>query len=774
MDKTKMKKVLLPALAAVAFAGVGIGSTFALFTDKAEAAIEIEAGIVDIQEELEIVSVSELGDVAVPESAGVYTNSIGGQTYVDPQNSGVLHLEKWVPGDKVVLTLKAKNLSNVSIKTRFAESHTSTSTPDLYDALDISYAFAAGYTDAITEENFRDWTLIGVPTTENKVISTLTITIEFPDTDDGEIVFDNEDNEYRGTNCAIAFTQEAVQGNAHTPDTSKGYADSYEVVIDNVTYEVNELSEPEHIEQMLEDMEDVDPTDEEAVEAAQKTIFKLDADIDMEGSEDVNRGILYGTLDGDGHTIENFEYEDTDSSAAGLFAKYYDGATVKNLTIDNASITGKENVGILFGESYAHAAGASSTVPGSELTLENVVVGENVVVSGTKGVGGIAGSTRWVEKLTLRNCVNNADVAAEVYNVGGFFGTLAGVKTLICENCVNNGNIRGPHNVGGFVGQSPALTSITLTNCVNNGRIIDFSSRNNQEANAGWFVACCASNCEFNYTGNVTNGALYYVTANENIITVFEKDLVGDTENAGIRVPSGKTYADYMIKDDSVILGYEIVDNLFNVTPVAGADHYTISMLVWGRDVTLSGNTATVYKEKYLACTETYDTVAELHDDFGRITRAGYFLNSQYTEYDYVPLEEGGVSQSSTMNGRANFFRLPYAQKASYAAEHVFNRPSYDADLHEWVYLLDGEADCLPGTGHIMSPKNTGVTYVITAYDSTNHVIANCVHNDTPAGMNPSAPDDVSGSYLKNMAGDTFWSASPGTTTGDKVYDPVA
>ena len=229
-----------------------------------------------------------------------------------------------------------------------------------------------------------------------------------------------------------------------------------------------------------------------------------------------------------------------------------------------------------------------------------------------------------------------------------------------------------------------------------------------------------------------------------------------------------------MIKDDSVILGYEIVDNLFNVTPVAGADHYTISMLVWGRDVTLSGNKATVYKEKFLACTETYDTVAELHDDFGRITRAGYFLNSQYTEYDYVPQSEGGVSESSTMNGRANFFRLPYAQKSAYAANHVFNRPSYDADLHEWVYLLDGEADCLPGTGHIMSPKNTTVTYVITAYDSTNHVIANCVHNDTPAGMNPSDPADVSGSFLKNMAGDIFWSASPQSETGTHVYDPVA
>ena len=759
--KKEIRNITFSALSALAFTALGVGTTFALFTSKAETRINIEAGIVDVAQEFEIIDVHELGDVEVEEGqGGVYTSTVGSITYID-ESDGTLRLEKWVPGDKVVVQLKNKNNSNVAILTRFSESHTSSSDPDLYDALDISYEFTAGYSEAITEENFQEWTKLEAPATENNVISTITATIEFRESHEGEATYGegNQDNPYKGTNCQLWFCQEAIQGNAHIPDTSKGYADSYEEEIGGVTYEVNELNEPEHFEQMLDDMAEIDPTDAEAVEEAQKTIFKLTDDIDMGGSSEVNEGILYGTLDGQGHSIENISYE-TEGSAAGIFAKYYDGAVVKDLELDNIEIKGKENVGALFGQSYAHASGASSTVEGSSLTVENLTVGSNVVVSGTKGVGGIAGSTRWVETLTIRNCVNNADINAEVYNVGGFYGTLAGVKNLVMENCVNNGNIRGTHNVGGFIGQSPALESVTITNCANHGRITDFS-KNGSEANAGWFLACTKAGATLNYSDNVNDGSIYYVTANASVLKVFEKDLIGDTAEAGIRVAEGKTYEDYMVLDDSVLIDYEIVNNQFVISPVSSADHYTITMQVWGRDVRLEGNTATVYKEKYLSYSEEFETVGDLHDNFGRITRAGYFLNSQYTEYDYDPT--GGISYTATIHGRANFFRLPYAQKGNY---EVFNKPYYDSSLGEWVYILDGEADCLPGTGHIMSPKNTSVSYIITAYDANGHVIANCVHKDVKLDL-PGADD--SGSFLLNMAGDSFL-----TNADNTDFDPVA
>ena len=219
MRKEAWKKTLVPALAAVAFGLVSAGATFALFTDKAEATIEIEAGVVKVDQAMTVVSVSELGDVAVAADAeGKYVNSQGGTTFVDPANASVLHLEKWCPGDKVVLTLAVENESNVTIKTRFAEYHSSTSAKDLYEALDISYQFQGGYSSAIDETNYKFWTLLEAPQTSNHLISTLTITIEFPDGDNGD-VFGTADNVYQGMNCALVFSQEAVQGNAYTDDT---------------------------------------------------------------------------------------------------------------------------------------------------------------------------------------------------------------------------------------------------------------------------------------------------------------------------------------------------------------------------------------------------------------------------------------------------------------------------------------------------------------------------------------------------------------------------
>jgi len=63
------------------------------------------------------------------------------------------------------------------------------------------------------------------------LLSKVVVTIEFADADDGKIIFDelNGNNEYQNADCTIAFTQEAVQGNAHVED-------DYEVT---VTFDLN-------------------------------------------------------------------------------------------------------------------------------------------------------------------------------------------------------------------------------------------------------------------------------------------------------------------------------------------------------------------------------------------------------------------------------------------------------------------------------------------------------------------------------------------------------
>lgn len=726
------KRAIISAVVSAALLAAGaVGGTVAYFSLQNEVDVNVTSAKVSVTATVSNLKTFSL-DVEQPE--GTFEN--GGEASISGQTISLVRMS---PGDKATFKIAVKNNSNIKIKYRVTFSKTG----DLAGALEATVSGGAS-----------DWTVLQ-PGSEDI------------DLDGAVEMLSTAGIEFSDKEGAVKVIIEATQANAYIPDTSTGYADTYE----EEGKTVNVLDAPEHVEQMLIDAAAVDPTDAEELEAAQKTVYKLDGDIDLEGSSDINQGVLYGTLDGNNHKIENFEFSDSTASSAGLFAQYYDGAVVKNITIDNATVSAGENVGALFGQSYYHAHGASSTQAGTELVVENVTIGSNVSISGAKGVGAIAGSARYVETLTLTNVINNADVSAETYNAGGFFGTLAGVKVLNATNCINNGNIRAPHNVAGFVGQSPALTTVNLTNCENHGRITDFSSRNGVEANAGWFVACTASGAALNYTGNVNDGAIYYITENASILAVFEKTLISDAENAQIKVASGKTANDYMILDDTIVLGYTIINNQFNVTSVAGADHYTITMQVWGRDVKLSGNTATVYKEKYLSCSKTYATVEALKNGFGRITRAGYFLNSTYTNYDYVPSEQGGVSNSSTMNGRANFFRLPYAQKATYAATHTFGAPSYDETLGEWVYLFDAEDGCEQGYGHIMSPKNTTVSYNISAYDANGHVIANAIHYDNSTDL-PGGDD--SASFLLNMNGDSFESAAPGTPTGTMVYPPIA
>ena len=216
--KKQTKSLVLSALSALALGAVGTTGTFALFTDKAETTIQAQAGIVDINDTLTIISVSELYNESVSAVNGVYTNSVGSKTYIDEDNANLLHLEKWVPGDKAVINMLVENGSNVDIRTRMVVSHTSTSNPDLFNALKITYEVKDAGNKDITGM-LNEWRTIPAST---QVIQNVKITIEFPNHGE-EITFREQglDNGYQDANCTILFSQQAVQGNAHTPNSAQ-------------------------------------------------------------------------------------------------------------------------------------------------------------------------------------------------------------------------------------------------------------------------------------------------------------------------------------------------------------------------------------------------------------------------------------------------------------------------------------------------------------------------------------------------------------------------
>lgn len=218
--KKNMKKILLSSVAALGFAAIGVSTTFALFTSNAETNINAKAGIVKINSDISIVSVEELNDQVVEATDGVYKNSVGGKTYIDSQ-SNALKLEKWVPGDKAVIEIKNVNASNVAIKTKFSVdvSQSDDTKPNLEEVLDLEYEVITPEGSPINQNNYTKWTLVEY-SEDNPItdLSTVKITISFPDSDEGNFNPNSLDNAYQDGNVVYTFTQLAIQGNAYTRD----------------------------------------------------------------------------------------------------------------------------------------------------------------------------------------------------------------------------------------------------------------------------------------------------------------------------------------------------------------------------------------------------------------------------------------------------------------------------------------------------------------------------------------------------------------------------
>ena len=159
-----------------------------------------------------------------------------------------------------------------------------------------------------------------------------------------------------------------------------------------------------------------------------------------------------GTFDGSGKTISNL-YIKAEKQEVGLFG-YTQESTIKNLTIDNASVTNTANyTGILVGDA------------GYQTTLQNIKISTNKcqVIGGKDYTGGIAGKLDG----NANNCVNYATVLG-IKDVGGLFGYYDRAGNSMTA-CANYGNVTASSkNIGGLVGY---FGSGTIQDCVNYGNV---------------------------------------------------------------------------------------------------------------------------------------------------------------------------------------------------------------------------------------------------------------------------------------------------------------
>ena len=277
-----------------------------------------------------------------------------------------------------------------------------------------------------------------------------------------------------------------------------------------------------------------------------------------------------GSFNGNGHTILNLTIDNPSDDNQGLFGVTdgYDEAqliSIKNLTLKNCSIKGRNHVGAIAG--YANGT-----------IIENCQV--TGTISGQHYVGGILGCN---SMTSIENCTVKADVTGNDY-VGGISGS---VDSYIggLGGSTFDGNVTGNNYVGGLTGNGSAYGTssgnITGNNYVGgiSGRTTTLVAKASTSANVtgneyvGGIVGYMGnspadSTCDFlltsigTVTGNAHVGAFIGVLEGEGeddigdfCVTTFSFDGCKTTNT----IPAVASYASYLT---GIVEGYDT--SIFN------------------------------------------------------------------------------------------------------------------------------------------------------------------------------------------------------------------
>ena len=268
------------------------------------------------------------------------------------------------------------------------------------------------------------------------------------------------------------------------------------------TYYISHAAELAYVAQLVNGTLDTDNVTRASVpvNSLKGLTVKLECDIDLGENEWTPIGTstnqFQGTFDGDGHTVKNLVITGKNSNV-GLFGMTTIGE-IKNLTIENAKVSGRLNVGVVAGNPYT-----------SKYT--NVTVKGHVEVNGMSYVGGVGGKNAYAnwENITVdvdaesyvkansvengtayrtyvggvcgfngegghsfTNIISNINVEGTTCDVGGLFGIAHYGNKFI--NCVGTGNVKitdaaeaaDAEEIGGIAGVwNNGGADVTFTNC---------------------------------------------------------------------------------------------------------------------------------------------------------------------------------------------------------------------------------------------------------------------------------------------------------------------
>lgn len=168
--------------------------------------------------------------------------------------------------------------------------------------------------------------------------------------------------------------------------------------------------------------------------------FKLTADIDFTNENFNGISTFSGSFDGDGYVLKNIILNNT-ADASGIF-KTVNGATIKNVVVDGATVQGGNRAGILVGQ-----MNNGSVIEQCAIINSTLSAGDHV----GSFAGNMAGGSR------IENCYSTASVTATASWTGGIVGLMDrnGDVSNVIKYCYNTGNIsNNGSGAAGIVGRA--------------------------------------------------------------------------------------------------------------------------------------------------------------------------------------------------------------------------------------------------------------------------------------------------------------------------------
>ena len=173
--------------------------------------------------------------------------------------------------------------------------------------------------------------------------------------------------------------------------------------------------------------------------------------------------------DGAGYKISGLDAVEQNSKAA-LFTQIVSAATIKNLTLENASFEadGEFTAGLI---AYANAA----------VNIDNVHFTKNLHIIGRQAAAGFVAHA--ANSITINNSsIENGNINSTSTRAGGLVAYAGQAASILNVKCTGNLNVSGYSETGGFVGR--AENGITVT-----GSFIEKGDICSTHGNAGGLIA---------------------------------------------------------------------------------------------------------------------------------------------------------------------------------------------------------------------------------------------------------------------------------------------